>query len=560
MFASALRHDLAALYPPDVVEVTVSRLMSLAERHQRPRGVRPLAHDDVWLIAYADHVRQGARPPLQVMRELLDGPFKTTINGVHLLPFYPSTSDDGFAVVDPREVDPAVGGWADVAAIARGRRLMVDAVVNHVSASSPHVTDWTGHALEVEESFDTSQVTRPRTSPLVTELVDRDGTTHRAWTTFSADQIDLDYGNPDVLVDVTDLLLTYVDWGASVIRLDAVGFLWKASGTTCMHLPQTHAVIRLWRTMLDHCAPGTLLITETNVPHEQNVSYLGNGADEAHMVYQFALAPLVLAAMVWGNAQDLTRWAASLEQPPGRTTFLNFLGSHDGIGLRPVEDLLSKTQIEGLCALAMATEGGVSQRTGPDGLPAPYELNTTITDALAAIAPDGMAVPRVLAAHAIMLALEGVPAIWLGGLVGDTNWTDGVASTGHLRSVNRRRFDHDDLVRRLADPATLAGAVFAGLRELIALRTASPAFAPGSPQRIVPGPSWLFGVERGSGDGRNLVLVSVSGRDRPVRPAALGGGGAWRDRLAGPGSPVYGPGDLLVLPPYGVAWLELLPS
>lgn len=557
MLDSALRTHLSALYPPDVAEVTLPRLMALAERHRRPREVRPLDQQDVWLIAYADHVGDGRRPPLQVMDELLSGPLADVVNGVHLLPFYPWTSDDGFAVVDFREVDPAVGDWDDVVAVGRGRRLMVDAVVNHMSASSTHVRDWTGHVLSPHESFDTSGVVRPRTSPLLTPFEAPNGLVRHAWTTFSPDQVDLDYGNPDVLVDMTDVLLGYVERGASVIRLDAVAFLWKESGTPCIHLPQTHEVIRLWRTMLDWCAPGSMLITETNVPHEENISYFGDGSDEAHLVYQFALAPLVLASFMWGNAQDLTRWAASLEPPPGQTTFFNFLASHDGIGLRPAEGLVSSTQVDGLCALARAAGGGVSYRSGPNGRQLPYELNTTVLDALDAVADDGGTIQRIVAAHAILLALQGVPGMWAGSLLGVRNWTDGVQQTGRLRTVNRRRLLLDELMADLQRDGSFVSAVFHGLAELVALRTSSPAFDPHSPQRVLAGPSWLFGVQRGEGPDRHVVLVSVSDRDRAVRLGDLGAGGRWRDRLGSPGTTPYGPDDVLVLPPWGVAWLAL---
>ncbi|WP_108664942.1 alpha-amylase family glycosyl hydrolase [Euzebya rosea] len=557
MLDSALRTHLSALYPPDVAEVTLPRLMALAERHRRPREVRPLDQHDVWLIAYADHVGDGRRPPLQVMDELLSGPLADVVNGVHLLPFYPWTSDDGFAVVDFRAVDPAVGDWDDVVAVGRGRRLMVDAVVNHMSASSTHVRDWTGHVLSPHESFDTSEVVRPRTSPLLTPFEAPNGLVRHAWTTFSPDQVDLDYGNPDVLVDMTDVLLGYVERGASVIRLDAVAFLWKESGTPCIHLPQTHEVIRLWRTMLDWCAPGSMLITETNVPHEENISYFGDGSDEAHLVYQFALAPLVLASFMWGNAQDLTRWAASLEPPPGQGTFFNFLASHDGIGLRPAEGLVSSTQVDGLCALARAAGGGVSYRSGPNGRQLPYELNTTVLDALDAVADDGGTIQRIVAAHAILLALQGVPGMWAGSLLGVRNWTDGVQQTGRLRTVNRRRLLLDELMADLQRDGSFVSAVFHGLAELVALRTSSPAFDPHSPQRVLAGPSWLFGVQRGEGPDRHVVLVSVSDRDRAVRLGDLGVGGRWRDRLGSPGTTPYGPDDVLVLPPWGVAWLAL---
>ena len=557
MLDSALRTHLSALYPPDVAEVTLPRLMALAERYRRPREARPLDARDVWLIAYADHVGDGRRPPLQVMDELLSGRLADVVNGVHLLPFCPWTSDDGFAVVDHRAVDAAVGGWDDVTAIGRARRLMMDAVVNHMSASSTHVREWSPHVLSPPEDFDTSHVVRPRTSPLLTPFEAPDGSVRHAWTTFSPDQVDLDYGNPDVLVDMTDVLLGYLERGASIIRLDAVAFLWKESGTSCIHLEQTHEVIRLWRTMFDWCAPGSMLITETNVPHEENVSYFGDGSDEAHLVYQFALAPLVLSSFMWGNTQDLTRWAASLDPPPGGTTFFNFLGSHDGIGLRPAEGRMSTTQVDGLCALARAAGGGVSYRSGPDGRQLPYELNTTVLDALAAVADDGGTVQRILATHAILLALQGVPGLWAGSLLGVRNWGEGVARTGRLRTVNRRRLLLDELTDDLDRDGSFTSTVFHGMAELVALRASSEAFSPKSPQRVLAGPPWLFGVARGLDDDRHIVLVSVSDRDRAVRLADLGEDGRWRDRLAAPGTASYGPEDTIVLPPWGVAWLAV---
>lgn len=556
MLETALRRHLKALYPDEEVEATVPRLLDLVEAHRRPRRLRPLDQRDVWVIAYGDHVTDGNRPPLQVMRELLDGPLADVATGVHLLPFYPWTSDDGFAVVDHRKIDPALGDWDDVAAIGRRRRLMVDAVVNHVSAASPHVTGWTGHVFEPEEDFDLTHVVRPRTSPLTTPFEAPDGTTRFAWTTFSPDQVDLDYRNPDVLVDMTDVLLGYLDNGASVVRLDAVGFLWKESGTSCIHLPQTHEVIRMWRTIVDHVAPGSLLVTETNVPHDENVAYFGDGSDEAHVVYQFAMAPLVLSAFVWGNAQDLTRWAASMDDPPGETTFLNFLASHDGIGLRPVEQLLSTTQVEGLCALARSAGGGVSYRSRPDGGQSPYELNSTVVDMLDALADDGLGIARILAAHAIVLSMRGVAGLWMGSLLGVRNWGEGVRQTGRLRTVNRRRVELDWIRSEVMDPSTFSGAVFSGMAELIGLRADSHAFAPSSPQHILPGPPWLFGVARGHAHERHMVLVNVSGRDRALEPAAMGEGTTWVDRLARATDRPYGPGDTLVLPPYGIAWLQ----
>lgn len=560
-FPERVATHLRRLYPPAAAQRAHDGLMALGQRTRIPPRSRALTAADVWLIAYADHVTADGTPPLQVMRSVLEGELAGLVDGVHLLPFHPSTSDDGFAVVDPMQVDPAVGSWEDLTDLAQGRRLMVDAVVNHVSASSPWVRDWLagrrdGWVVERDEALDTTAVVRPRTTPLFTPFEGADGTPRWAWTTFSPDQVDVDVRTPEVLVALTEVLLHHAARGAGVIRLDAIGYLWKESGTTCIHLPQTHEVVKLWRTVLDEWAPGTLLITETNVPHEENVSYFGSGDDEAHLVYQFPLAPLVLGAFTWGSAQELTRWAASLDPPAPGTAFFNFLGSHDGIGMRPAEGLLSPGQVQGLCDLAVAAGGGVSHRAHADGSQSPYELNTTFVDALTALADDGLGVARIAAAHAILLALQGVPGLWFGGLFGIRNDHDGLARTGRLRSLNRGRVEVEALRSRLRTPGTMASAVFGALAELIRLRRSHEAFAPASPQRVLPTPAWLFAVERGRPGRRALVVVSVSGRDRPIDPAALVGGGRWRDRLGPQDDSTLAVGDRLVLPPYGVAWLE----
>src|SRR5439155_21635029 len=182
--------------------------------------------------------------------------------------------------------------------------------------------------ITIDPSTDLSGVTRPRTSPLLTRIETAAGP-RWVWTTFSSDQVDLDYSNPEVLLAMVDVLLGYVAAGADLLRLDAVGYLWKQLGTRCIHLPQTHAVVKLLRELLDAAAPRVALVTETNVPQAENVGYFGNGEDEAQMVYQFPLAPLVLDAFAGSDAQTLSEWAALQKAPSERCAFFNFLASHD---------------------------------------------------------------------------------------------------------------------------------------------------------------------------------------------------------------------------------------
>ncbi len=337
----------------EIVQDLAPRLERFRAQHPELSGRRtdvgmPFSEKDVVLITYGDQIQEPGVAPLRTLDETLTGKIGELINSVHILPFYPFTSDDGFSVVDYKAVNPDLGDWDNVRQMGDHFRLMFDAVINHISQDS----DWfqsylrgeapySGYFISVDPSIDLSQVVRPRTSPLLTPFETADGVRH-VWTTFSADQVDLDYADQNMLLEIVDVLLHYVSMGARLIRLDAIGFLWKETGTSCLHLPQAHEVIRFMRAMLDEVAPGVLLVTETNVPHADNVSYFGDGHDEAQMVYNFTLPPLTLHAFHTGDAIRLTSWAQTLETPSEQTAFFNFMASHDGTGLRPVEDLLSK--------------------------------------------------------------------------------------------------------------------------------------------------------------------------------------------------------------------------
>lgn len=287
---------------------------------------------------------------MQALKTFLDREMEETISGVHLLPMFPYTSDDGFSVQDFREIDPELGTWKDIEALGENYDLMFDAVINHVSKSSVYFQEflkgnekYRNFFIVADPDEDYSSVTRPRALPLLTAFETADGEKY-VWTTFSEDQIDLNYKEPAVLLEILDILLFYASKGARFLRFDAIGFAWKEKGTTCMHLPQTHELIKLMREVLEECAKGCTIITETNVPHKENISYFGDGTDEAGLVYQFPLPPLTLYSYIVGNAEKLTEWAASLEPTNPQTTYFNFLASHDGIGMRPVEDILSEEE------------------------------------------------------------------------------------------------------------------------------------------------------------------------------------------------------------------------
>ncbi len=577
-----IRDHLAFLYGPTEARrlwpELSDRLAAFRQRnpHLR-REVPPLAERlterDTILITYGDQVQEPGKPPLQSLDEVLTTLAGDVLTGVHILPFFPYSSDDGFSVIDYRRVDPRLGTWDDIARLRQHFRLMFDAVINHISRHSAWFQaflrgelPYTDYFIVVDPATDLSTVVRPRTSPLLTPVETAQGTKY-VWTTFSADQIDLNYKNPQVLMEIIDVLLFYVEQGAEIIRLDAIAYLWKEIGTSCIHLPQAHRVVKLFRAVLDAVAPGVLLITETNVPHEENVSYFGDGTDEAQMVYQFSLPPLVLHAFHRGNARYLQRWAASLSTPSDQTTFFNFLASHDGIGVRPAEGILSPEEIEELVSLAQAHGGFVSYKTNADGSKSPYELNINYFDALndpTADEPVSAQVDRFMAAHAILLSLAGVPGIYVHSLFGSRSWREGVAQTGHYRTINRQKFARAVLEAELADPDSIRHQVFYRFKALLRARTGERAFHPNGGQQILAVNPALFSFIRIAPDGSSRVLcihnVSAVPQTFQTRAEDLGvtPGAEFVDLLSGGAYQVDDRGELVLsIPPYGVLWLRL---
>ena len=418
---------------------------------------------DVVLITYGDQVVEPHKPPLQTLNQLLCRYAKGTINSVHILPFMPYSSDDGFSVIDYASVDPNLGSWTDIQQIAQDFDLMVDLVVNHASTQSSWFQQFLADNPEFEDYFiwvepgtDLSRVVRPRAQPLLTPFQTASGE-HQVWTTFGPDQADLNYHNPEILLKMIEILLLYVEKGARIIRLDAIAYLWKETGSPSIHLPQTHSVVKLFRCVLDAVAPGVQLVTETNVPHLENISYFGNGSDEAQMVYQFPLPPLVLYTFLSGNASDLSRWASDVSLPSNQTTFFNFLASHDGIGLRPVEGILSPDKIQALVERTLAHGGCVSFKSEADGSQSAYELNISYFDALSdpsGAEPISLQVQRFMASQAILLSLVGVPGIYIHSLFGSRSDYAGIQASGRYRSVNREKFHQGPFEATLAQAGT----------------------------------------------------------------------------------------------------------
>lgn len=521
-----LRNLLTEIYGDEAGTTALEQLLNIIKdyHHKIPLPQSEgLSQCDSILITYADQIQLSGQTPLAVLARFCEHYLMDTITGVHILPFYPWTSDDGFSVVDYREVDPRYGNWDSVAELGHHFRLMFDAVINHISVSSAWFQSMLAGSPHYREYFvipaegdDLSRVVRPRALPLLTVYKAAEGET-KVWTTFSADQVDLNYANPQVLLEIVEVLLFYVAKGAEFIRLDAIAYLWKEPATACINLPQTHRIIQLFRAVLDEIAPHVMLITETNVPHADNISYFGDGANEAQMVYNFSLPPLVLHAFQTGSAVTLSRWAEGLALPSDKATFFNFLASHDGIGLNPLRGILPESEIDEIVRRVKSHRGLVSYKRDADGAELPYELNINYFDALNdpdADEPLDRQVDRFVTAHAILLAMRGMPAIYFHSLVGSRSWLEGMQMTGHNRTINRRKLQWDELVRVLSNPITRQARVFFRLGHLLKIRRRHPAFHPQGEQKVLPMGAEIFCLLRISPDGTDHVvcLHNISSR------------------------------------------------
>lgn len=485
---------LSYLYPEADTGLLTARIVDIMDFEQHcyeaPQFQNHWDQSDVAIITYGNTLKKTGEVPLRALNQFLNDYLSELITIVHILPFYPFSSDDGFSVVDYEAVNPELGSWADVKALSAQFTLMADLVINHCSAQSLWFKNFLddkvpgkGYFFCADPADDLSAVVRPRTSPLLNEVDTASGKRH-VWCTFSPDQADLNFKNPEVLLEFVRIVALYLEQGIRIFRLDAIAFLWKVVGSDCLNLPQTHEIVRLLRTLVEHRAPGAILITETNIPNQENLSYFGN-ANEAHVVYNFSLPPLLVNTLITGDCHYLRRWMMS--NPPARngTTYLNFIASHDGLGLRPAEGLLSTEEIDTLADTLTGFGGRISWRALNHGSnkSRPYEINISLYDALKGTTAglDQYNHVRFVCAHAIMLALEGIPALYLHSLFATHNDNERVTKTGHNRSINRHCWELPALQEALNNDSEHQRA-FEALSHLIAIRKNNPAFHPNATQ------------------------------------------------------------------------------
>lgn len=510
-----LQQILAGVYSPAQLAELIPQLVDVVSQYKAPASKKLwVDQNDIMLITYGDSIKNGSEAPLKTLHDFLNVYAKEMLSAVHLLPCFPYTSDDGFSVVDYWKINPDLGDWSDVTSLSNDYELMFDGVINHISQSS----DWFQGYLKGDEQYrdffteadptrDYSSVTRPRALPLLTPFETSHGTKH-IWTTFSEDQIDLNFRSPQVFQKIVELLLFYAEQGASFIRLDAIGFMWKELDTPCIHQPQVHALVQAMRAVLEAVAPHVKLISETNVPHKDNISYFGNGENEAHLVYQFPLPPLTLHTLQTGDSSKIVDWMASLEPCSDKTTFFNFLASHDGIGVRPVEGILSKEQVNHLLQVVENNGGRVSYKDNGDGTQSPYELNINYFDAIRDIdVDDETNLNRFMAAQSILMSMAGVPGIYIHSLLGSKNDIQGLESLGYNRAINREKLELTSLTKELDNPETRRHQVLQRFGHLLDIRKNEPSFSPSTSQRIVKSDSRLITFVRNE---KVAVVINIS--------------------------------------------------
>ena len=516
---------------------------------------------DVVLISYGNSVLDENENPLNTLHRFLSEYVAGKINTVHILPFFPYSSDDGFSVIDYYKVDPQLGSWKEVEAISNDFNLMADLVINHVSAQSEWFQNFLERKdpgkdffIEMDPETDLSMVTRPRSHPLLTKVQTNEGEKH-VWTTFSDDQVDLDFSNPEVLFQMLKVLFFYIHKGVRIIRLDAIAYLWKKPGTSCIHLPETHKIVNLIRELAELIHPDTVILTETNVPHKENLSYFGN-YNEAHMIYQFSLPPLLLHALHTGVSDHLVEWIKTVPETNGKGTYLNFTASHDGIGVRPLEGILPEQEKRALIEKMKAFGGYVSTKTNKDGTESAYEINITYFDALKGTADgiDDLQAERFLCSQTIMMALKGIPAFYIHSLLATQNDQEGVDKTGKYRAINRKTLQMEDIKSSMDDSNSNTYKVFSEIERLLKLRNTQKAFHPDSKQFPLDLGSSFFGIKRVSEQEDTVYHVSnITASSADLNTEFLEGKGDFIDLISGR---KIKNGENIKFFPYQTVWLK----
>ena len=520
----------------------------------------------ILLITYADSISKGiSGKSLNNFGTFYKKYLKKFINSIHFLPFFPSSGDGGFSVKNHFEVDETYGTWDDIKELSKNANIMTDLVLNHASSEG----QWYKNFLKekrpgknyfyiVDEDYDRSKVVRPRDHNLLSEIKFLNEKKF-LWCTFSHDQIDLNFKNPEVLLEFINLILTFASYGIKIFRLDAVAFIWKKSGTTCLNLTQTHEIIKLLRDIVDQLEKDIIIVTETNLPKQENLSYFGKN-DEAHWVYNFPLPPLIINTFLFEDTSALTKW--SMKMPPAQigNAYLNFIATHDGIGMRPAEGVLTDIEIKKMLQRLKKNGSQFSMRKLSNGEEKVYEANISLFDALKFTDSDEKGkfdLKRFIAAHCIILAIEGVPAFYFNSLFATKNDEKAFASSGIKRNLNRYKWDYSSLISLLNKKDSIEYNSYETFKNLISIRKVQPAFHPNATQFTLNLDKNIFSVWRQSRDRKQSIfaLTNVSSKTVKLNSNQINliDDEQWFDLLS-PNEKITD-GQFIKLNPYQTVWI-----
>ncbi len=526
----------------------------------------PWSESTILLITYADSISKGiSGKSLNNFGTFYNKYLKKFINSIHFLPFFPSSGDGGFSVKNHFEVDETYGTWDDIKELSKDANIMTDLVLNHASSEG----QWYKNFLKekrpgknyfyiIDKDYDCSKVVRPRDHNLLSEIKFLNEKKF-LWCTFSHDQIDLNFKNPEVLLEFINLILTFASYGIKIFRLDAVAFIWKKSGTTCLNLAQTHEIIKLLRDIVDQLEKDIIIVTETNLPKQENLSYFGKN-DEAHWVYNFPLPPLIINTFLFEDSSALTKW--SMKMPPAQigNAYLNFISSHDGIGMRPAEGLLTDKEIKKMLQRLKKNGSQFSMRKLSNGKEKVYEANISLFDALKFTDSDKKGkfdLKRFIAAHSIILAIEGVPAFYFNSLFATKNDEKAFASSRIKRNLNRYKWDYSSLISLLNEKDSIEYNSYDAFKKLISIRKVQPAFHPNATQFTLNLDKNIFSVWRQSRDRKQSIfaLTNVSSKTVKLNSNQINliDDEQWFDLLS-PNEKITD-GQFIKLNPYQTVWI-----
>ena len=496
-----LRLSLREIYPghsEQEINSVWSQLLQILDPFCGNKGTNKLEIESIWdsssvvLITYPDSIYRKDESTLKTLTEFVKNRLGGLSSVIHVLPFLPSTSDGGFAVSNHEKIDDTFGNWNDLKDLSSKHKIMADLVLNHVSSSHPWVHQFIksedpgpSYIVSPSETNVWENVIRPRNTSLFTNINTKQGF-KSVWTTFGPDQIDVDWRNPHIFLEFLKLLVRYITNGADWIRLDAIAFIWKEPYTTCLHLDPVHSIVKLLNKCLKIIKPSAVLITETNVPEKENLSYLIEG-NEANLAYNFTLPPLLLEAIYTGKTDLLKSWLSTWKELPRHTSLLNFTSSHDGIGLRALEGIMDDQRIHNLLVESEKRGGLVSHRRLSNGDDQPYELNISWWSAMSNEGSDNTVFQfeRFLLSQLFTLSIKGVPAFYLPSVLASPNDIDSFRKTGQRRDLNREKFEANQLLDVLKNFDSPASKNISYLTHIVKVRSRLKAFHPEASMKCI---------------------------------------------------------------------------